>query len=62
LYIPHIPESLISICAFAFVGFAYVIFSRLFPVIPVWEVLEGQVIHGVRRIGRALIPTKSEPE
>ena len=40
----------------------YILFSRIFPVIPVWEVYEGQVLHGLRRIGRALVPTRAEPE
>jgi Ni/Fe-hydrogenase subunit HybB-like protein len=62
IYIPHLPESLITVAAFAFVIFLYVIFSRLFPLIPVWEVYEGQVMQGLRRIGRALIPTRAEPE
>jgi hypothetical protein len=38
------------------------LFSRIFPLIPVWEVYEGQVLHGLRRIGRALLLTRSEPE
>ena len=62
LYIPHLPETIITIGAFALIGFLYILFSRIFPVIPVWEVYEGQVLHGLRRIGRALIPTRAEPE
>jgi Ni/Fe-hydrogenase subunit HybB-like protein len=61
-YTPHLPESLITVGAFAFVGLAYLLFTRLFPVIPVWEVLEGQALHGLRRVGRALVPTRTEPE
>lgn len=62
LYIPHLPESLITLGAFSLVGFLYVLLSRIFPLIPVWEVYEGQVMQGLRRIGRALIPTRGEPE
>jgi molybdopterin-containing oxidoreductase family membrane subunit len=62
LYVPHLPESLITIGAFALVGFLYVLFSRILPLIPVWEVYEGQVLHGLQRIGRALVPTRAEPE
>lgn len=62
VYIPHWPESLITVAAFAFVAFLYVLFSRIFPLIPVWEVYEGQVLQGLRRIGRALVPTRSEPD
>ena len=61
-YIPHLPESIITVGAFAFVGLLYVVFSRLIPLIPVWEVYEGQVMQGLRRIGKAIIPTRSEPD
>jgi Ni/Fe-hydrogenase subunit HybB-like protein len=62
IYIPHWPESLITVSAFCLVGFLYVIFSRFIPLIPVWEVYEGQVMQGLRRIGRRLVPTRSEPD
>jgi Ni/Fe-hydrogenase subunit HybB-like protein len=60
VYIPHVPESVITLGAFAMVAFLYLLFSRIFPLIPVWEVQEGQIMQGLRRIGRALIPTRSE--
>jgi Ni/Fe-hydrogenase subunit HybB-like protein len=62
IYIPHLPEILITAGAVSLVGFLYVLISRILPLIPVWEVYEGQVLHGLRRIGRALVPTRTEPE
>jgi Ni/Fe-hydrogenase subunit HybB-like protein len=62
IYIPHLPETLITIGSFAFVIFNYILFTRVFPIIPLWEVREGQVMHSLRRIGRALVQSKSEPE
>jgi Ni/Fe-hydrogenase subunit HybB-like protein len=62
LYIPHWPESLITVGAFCLVGFLYLIFSRFFPLIPVWEVYEGQVLRKVRRIGRRLVSTLTESD
>jgi Ni/Fe-hydrogenase subunit HybB-like protein len=62
IYIPNWPESLITVGAFCMVGFLYVVFSRFIPLIPVWEVYEGQVMQGLRRIGRRLVPTRSEPD
>jgi Ni/Fe-hydrogenase subunit HybB-like protein len=62
IYIPNWPESLITVGAFCMVGFLYVVFSRFIPLIPVWEVYEGQVMQGLRRMGRRLLPTRSEPE
>jgi len=58
----HVPESLISVGAFGLVAFSYIIFTRIFPIIPLWEVREGQILHGVRQIGHALVQTKSEPD
>ena len=61
-YVPHLPETLITIGAFALVAFLYILFSRIIPLIPVWEVQEGQMLQGLRRIGRALVPTRADPE
>jgi molybdopterin-containing oxidoreductase family membrane subunit len=62
VYTPQLPETLITVAAFAFLVFLYVLFSRIIPLIPVWEVYEGQVLQGLRRIGKALVPTRSEPD
>ncbi len=61
-YYPHIPETVITIGAFALVGFLYIIFTRFFPLIPGWEVQEGQMLHSLRRIGHQLVQAKAEPE
>jgi molybdopterin-containing oxidoreductase family membrane subunit len=34
--------------------------SRLIPLVPVWEVQEGQNAHTLRKVGKAEIPTVSE--
>ncbi len=62
VYIPHLPESLITVGSFGFVFFLYILFTRIFPIIPLWEVREGQLLHGLKRIGKALVETKAEPE
>lgn len=60
LYIPHVPESLITVGAFMLVAFLYILFTRIFPVVPLWEVYEGQLVHSVKRIGKAIVRTKIE--
>ncbi len=62
VYVPYLPESLISIGAFGLVIFLFFLISRFFPLIPSWEVYEGQVLQGLRRIGRAILPTRAEPD
>jgi Ni/Fe-hydrogenase subunit HybB-like protein len=61
LYVPHLPESLITLGAFALLGFLYVLISRVLPLVPVWEVVEGQMLHRLRRIGRAVLDSRAEP-
>jgi Ni/Fe-hydrogenase subunit HybB-like protein len=61
-YIPNWPESVITLGAFAFVGFMYILFSRVFPMIPVWEVQEGQLFRRLAQVGRALVPTHEEAD
>jgi len=54
----------ISIVAMTFAGFTlfYLLFSRIFPYVPVWEIKEGRLRYTLRRIGRLLIPTAAEIE
>jgi molybdopterin-containing oxidoreductase family membrane subunit len=54
----------ISIVAMTFAGFTlfYILFSRVFPYVPVWEIKEGRLRYTMRRIGRLLIPTVAEIE
>jgi Ni/Fe-hydrogenase subunit HybB-like protein len=61
IYIPRLPDILITLGAFALVPFLYLVISRLVPLIPVWEVLEGQILQGLKRLGRALLPSRTEP-
>lgn len=54
----------ISIIAMTFAGFTlfYILFSRVFPYVPVWEIKEGRLRYTMRRIGRLLVPTVAEIE
>jgi Ni/Fe-hydrogenase subunit HybB-like protein len=54
----------ISIVAMTFAGFMllYILFSRIFPYVPVWEIKEGRLRYTMRRIGRLLVPTAAEFE
>ncbi|NOZ05644.1 MAG: polysulfide reductase NrfD [Chloroflexi bacterium] len=57
IYNPSIVELLISIGALSLFALLYVVASRLIPLVPVWEVQEGQLSHSLRPIGRALVPS-----
>jgi Ni/Fe-hydrogenase subunit HybB-like protein len=59
IYKPGI-EIPLTIGTFAFFMLLYMLASRLIPLIPVWEVQEGQEAHILRRVGKATIPTVSE--
>ncbi|MFN2151898.1 MAG: hypothetical protein ACK2T5_09910, partial [Anaerolineales bacterium] len=61
IYKPGI-EIPLTIGTFAFFMLLYIIASRLIPLIPVWEVQEGQEAHTLRKIGKATIPAISEIE
>jgi Ni/Fe-hydrogenase subunit HybB-like protein len=61
LYQPSI-EIPLSIGTLAFFILLYMIASRLIPLVPVWEVQEGQMAHTLRKVGRATVPTVSELE
>jgi len=59
-YTPHLAEILITIGAFSLIGFLFLVFVKLFPIIPMWEIQEGQMLHALRRIGALLVPTRAE--
>lgn len=60
-YMPRI-ELVISVGSLSLFLLLYVLASRLIPLVPVWEVHEGQIAHTLRRIGKTVVPTKSEIE
>ena len=61
LYEPRI-EVFLTIGTFAMFLLFYMIASRLIPLVPVWEVQEGQMTHSLRKVGKAHVPTISEFE
>jgi len=60
-YYPRI-EIPMTVGVFAFFLLLYMLASRLIPLIPVWEVQEGQESHTLRKIGKASVPAISELE
>ena len=60
-YQPRI-ELVISIGTLCLFLLLYVLATRLIPLIPVWEVQEGQIAHTMRRIGKTQVPSVSEVE
>lgn len=61
LYEPRV-EIFLTIGTFSMFLLFYMIASRLIPLIPVWEVQEGQMTHTLRKVGKAHVPTVSEFE
>lgn len=62
VYNPSIVELLISLGSLSLFILLYVVVSRLIPLVPVWEVQEGHVMHSLRRFGRTLVPSILELE
>lgn len=55
-------DVLLTIGTFATFLLFYMIASRLIPLIPVWEVQEGQMAHSLRKVGKAHVATLSDFE
>jgi Ni/Fe-hydrogenase subunit HybB-like protein len=60
-YSPRI-ELVISVGSLSLFLLLYALASRLIPLIPVWEVQEGQMAFRMRRIGKTEVPSVSEIE
>ena len=62
VYNPQPVEISIALGTVAFFTLLYVVASRFIPLIPVWEVLEGQLSHTRRRIGKTVVTSVAELE
>jgi len=60
-YEPRI-EIPMTIGTFALFLLLYMLASRIIPLIPVWEVQEGQEAHMLRKVGRTHVSTLSDLE
>jgi len=61
-YAPRLPEISIAIGTLALFILLYMLASKVIPLIPVWEVLEGQLSHSRRRIGKTVVTAVAELE
>ncbi|MBI4498517.1 MAG: polysulfide reductase NrfD [Chloroflexi bacterium] len=55
-YTPSVTEIVIVVASFAQVGLLVLLFAKLFPLIPVWEAKEGQVLAAEIQIGKRKVP------
>ena len=62
IYNPTIVEVSIVLGTLCLFIFLYLIASRLIPLVPVWEVQEGQMSHTLRKVGKTEIPSVTELE
>jgi molybdopterin-containing oxidoreductase family membrane subunit len=51
-----------TIGTFALFLLLYMLASRVIPLVPVWEVQEGQEAHLLRKVGRTEVSTLSDLE
>jgi len=59
-YTPRPVELSIAFGTLALFILLYLLASKVIPLIPVWEVLEGQLSHSRRRIGRTVVTSVAE--
>ena len=59
MYRPGI-EVALGIGTLAFFILLYMIATRLIPIVPVWEIQEGQMAHSLRKVGKATVKSVSE--
>ncbi len=59
-YSPRLPEISIAFGTLCLFMLLYLLASRLIPLVPVWEVREGQEAHIIRKVGKTVVPSVSE--
>ncbi|MEA2639077.1 MAG: hypothetical protein QOF51_471 [Chloroflexota bacterium] len=55
-YAPRWADWILVIASFALVSFGVLLFAKLFPIIPLFDIKEGQVLKQELRIGRVKVP------
>ena len=55
-YLPQWPEALIVGATFAFVSMLMLLFSRVFPLVPLYDIKEGDILKTEIKIGRRTVP------
>ena len=55
-YAPSIVEILLVASTFAFVGMGILLFAKVFPLVPVFDVKEGTRLADTIRVGRRVVP------
>jgi molybdopterin-containing oxidoreductase family membrane subunit len=62
IYNPTIVEVSIALGTLCLFIFLYLLASRIIPLVPVWEVQEGQMAHSLRKVGKTAVPSVTELE
>jgi Ni/Fe-hydrogenase subunit HybB-like protein len=60
-YAPRV-EVVITAGAFSAIGLGFLLYSKMFPIIPATDVIEGQHQSFLHRVGRALFSARTEPD
>jgi Ni/Fe-hydrogenase subunit HybB-like protein len=55
-YVPQPPEFILTLAGFALVASGFLLFAKVFPIIPLYDIKEGQVLKEEIRIGRVRVP------
>jgi molybdopterin-containing oxidoreductase family membrane subunit len=61
-YAPRLVEISLALGSLGLFILLYLIASRLIPLVPVWEVQEGQMAHTLRKVGKTHVPSVTELE
>ena len=52
-YVPSVVEALVTCAAFGLLGFGLLAFAKLLPIVPLWDVREGEALRTSVRVGEA---------
>ena len=56
MYAPSIPEIIIITATFALVSMLMLLFSRAIPLVPLYDIKEGDILKTEIQIGRRTVP------
>jgi molybdopterin-containing oxidoreductase family membrane subunit len=61
-YVPSVVETLVTAASFGLLAFGVLVFAKLLPIVPLWDVREGEALATTVRVGAAEVPAAMREE
>jgi molybdopterin-containing oxidoreductase family membrane subunit len=61
-YVPSVVETIVTAAAFGLLAFGVLVFAKLLPIVPLWDVREGETLATTVQVGARQVPAAMREE